>query len=272
MILTKLLPLFIVHLYAILSVCALFAFFKRSEKLKKFTLILAYATLTIQGLDLALTLAEGTFSRAFFLMIIAWSIGLVALFSWQKLGHSTLFLLTMPIITGIYLFAMFYRQVTFSLPPSLSTMFFSIHIASLSLSWACIVIAFLAALLYLEQKHRLKTKRPVIRFFKNLPSLTLLDRVNKWSVYAGFPLYSLGLISGFLNNFWAYGQSFTHDPKEWMSLAIWLFYACFFGLRLRSRLYGKRAAIFAICLFVAGLFSLTVLNKLFATTHNLVGL
>jgi len=265
------LPLIILHLYLVVSVCALTAFFMRQKRLRTFALWLACFAIALHGIELALTLWQGVHSRAFFIMGFSWCIALLAIGAWRMLRQPAFVLLAIPIVALVFLFGVLTSHVTFYLPSMFSAMFFSIHVLALSLSFALMTIGFLAAVLFLVQERRLKRKRPALRFFKDLPSLTLLDRINAWTIYAGFPLYFFGLFGGFINTYIAYSSFFSGDPKEWVSLVIVIFYAYCFIRRLCSRLYGKRAAVFAIWLFGTCVFSLTIVNVMFATHHTLMG-
>lgn len=259
------------HLYVVTSVCCLTAFFVHRKWLQSLALWLACSTFVLHTFTLIQPLLYGKPHRGIFIMAFAWCIAVIAVLFWRILRQPTFVLLAMPIVTLVFLFSLLRSGVPLALPPMLSGMFFSIHVLALSLAFALMVVGFLAALLFLAQERRLKKKHLVLRFFKDLPSLTLLDRINAFTIYVGFPLFSMGLFGGFINTHLVYAEFFTGDPKEWVSVAIWCLYAYYFIGRVTSRISGKRAAFLALSLFVLCVGSLTVVSMLFATYHTLMG-
>ena len=74
----------------------------------------------------------------------------------------------------------------------------------------------------------------------------MLDSLNYVCLTFGFPLITIGLISGFVYA-GAVWQSFWHwDPKEILSVVTWLIYAVLLHERLAVGWRGRRAAIMAI--------------------------
>jgi ABC-type transport system involved in cytochrome c biogenesis permease subunit len=79
-----------------------------------------------------------------------------------------------------------------------------------------------------------------------LPSLETLDSLNYVCLTFGFPLITVGLISGFVYA-GAVLRSFWHwDPKEILAVITWLIYAVLLHERLAVGWRGRRAAIMAI--------------------------
>ena len=69
------------------------------------------------------------------------------------------------------------------------------HVLLASAGLAFLGLSGLAGVLFLNEHRRLKAKRPVR---VPLPSLEALDRVNRLSLAAGFPLLTLGVLTGML--------------------------------------------------------------------------
>jgi ABC-type uncharacterized transport system permease subunit len=82
--------------------------------------------------------------------------------------------------------------------PRFSPVFVAVHILANTLGVALVLLAALAALLYLFQEKRIKQKRHAIT---NLPPLDTLDRAEHKFLAAGFLLLTLGVLSG---TYWAH--------------------------------------------------------------------
>jgi ABC-type uncharacterized transport system permease subunit len=124
--------------------------------------------------------------------------------------------------------------------PKLSPAFIGLHVMVNLLGTASFVLAGAAAALYLVQEKRLKKKR--LAKIGNLPPLDTLDRAVHRFLMAGFPLLTIGVISG---TFWARQLEFG-TPDEVMRIvfgyATWLLVAGVLLLRAAAGWRGRRAA------------------------------
>lgn len=122
----------------------------------------------------------------------------------------------------------------------LGSFFIATHVLANLLGVALFLLAGGAAALYLVQEKRLKTKRSLISIGA-LPPLDLLDRAEHRFLVAGFPLLTLGIITG---TYWAQKLE-TGTPDEVMRIvlgyATWLLFACVLLLRAVG-FRGRRAA------------------------------
>ncbi len=121
----------------------------------------------------------------------------------------------------------------------------TLHVATMFIGMAIFALAFCAGIMYLLQERQIKTKSFGL-LYRRLPSLEVLDSLNYVCLTFGFPLITIGLISGFVYA-GAVWQSFWHwDPKEILSVVTWLIYAVLLHERLAVGWRGRRAAIMAI--------------------------
>jgi ABC-type transport system involved in cytochrome c biogenesis permease subunit len=67
-------------------------------------------------------------------------------------------------------------------------------------------------------------------------------RLVKW----GFPLMTLGVVSGSLYGKEAWGQYWTWDPRLIVSLLVWILYAALLHARLVIGWRGRKAAILTV--------------------------
>lgn len=121
----------------------------------------------------------------------------------------------------------------------------TLHVATMFIGMAIFALAFCAGIMYLLQERQIKSKSFGL-LYRRLPSLEVLDSLNYVCLTFGFPLITIGLISGFVYA-GAVWQSFWHwDPKEIISVGTWLIYDVLLHERLAVGLRGRRAAIMAI--------------------------
>jgi ABC-type uncharacterized transport system permease subunit len=124
--------------------------------------------------------------------------------------------------------------------PRASPMFIALHVLSNLLGVALFLLAGGAAILYLVQDNRLKTKRHPIA--KGLGALETLDLAVHRFLIAAFPMVTLGIVTG---TYWARKLE-TGAPDEVMraifGYATWLFVAGVLLLRAAAGLRGRRAA------------------------------
>lgn len=140
----------------------------------------------------------------------------------------------------------FYTQAR-ALPPALQSSWLPVHVTLAFLGNAVFCVAFFASLIYLFQEKQLKDKK-IGGFFRRLPSLETLDNLNYHSLSWGFPLLTLGILSGAVWAQHAWGNFWIWEPRPVLSLVSWVLYA--FLLHYRSLGWrGRRAATLTILCF-----------------------
>lgn len=124
-----------------------------------------------------------------------------------------------------------------------------VHVLLLFAGYAMLFVTFVAGLMYILQERELKSKKPR-SLYHYLPPLEQLDDLAHKTLALGFPLMTLGIISGAL---WAaaeWGSRWPLDPKVALSFASWLIYLALIFTRWTAGWRGRRAAYFAIAGFV----------------------
>ena len=141
-----------------------------------------------------------------------------------------------------------------TLDPTLKTIWFGIHTTLSLLGIVAFAIAFIAGIMYLLQESFLKSKQFNALYYK-LPSLDLLDEWNKKAILLGFPLLTLGIISGALWAQYSLGSFWIqNNSKQALSLGTWLFYLIVLHGRITIGWRAKKAAHLAIIGFVGVIF------------------
>jgi cytochrome c-type biogenesis protein CcsB len=129
------------------------------------------------------------------------------------------------------------------LPPGLQNGLLFLHIVAAFLGYALFALAFGVGVCYLVQEGQLKGPSGPSRLWSRLPSLDVLDRINRILVSAGFVMLTFTLASGAFFARGAWGGAWTWEPKEIITLVAWLLYAGLIQARALAGWQGRRAAI-----------------------------
>lgn len=151
--------------------------------------------------------------------------------------------------------------------PALDSWWFPVHVTLAFLGDAVFAVAFVAGIMYLIQERMLKSKSFSALYYR-MPSLDTLDSINYKCLSFGFPLMTMGIISGAVWANAAWGGYWRWDPKETWALITWFWYAALLHGRLTIGWRGRRAAIFAIIGFLAVLFTFLGVNLLLSGEHS----
>ena len=128
------------------------------------------------------------------MLVLAWIVVLVYLFVSLIDGELATGLVIWPIVLTLVIAS---RFVTTS--PSVELPYHRgwgmLHASMLVLGTAGVLLGFVLSLLYLWQHRRLKHRQMTDAAVK-LPSLELIQRLNRWSILASVPLLTIGIASG----------------------------------------------------------------------------
>ncbi len=119
------------------------------------------------------------------------------------------------------------------------------HVLLASAGLASLGVAGLAGALFLAEHRRLKSKRPLSQRLP-LPSLEALDRVNVAALALGFPLLTLGVVTGMLWVQSVSGKLWSGSPHETFSVLAWAVYGVLAGLRFLRHQGARQAAASAV--------------------------
>lgn len=132
-----------------------------------------------------------------------------------------------------------------------------LHVTVNLLGYALFCLAFAAAVTYLLQEKRLKEKK-LLGVFRRLPSLDALDRAEHRFLLAGFPLLTIGILTG---TYWAHeveSGSATDIARAVLGYATWVLFAAVLSLRAAAGWRGRRAAYGTIAGFAFAVLVLIV--------------
>jgi ABC-type transport system involved in cytochrome c biogenesis permease subunit len=128
------------------------------------------------------------------------------------------------------------------------------HVLLSSAGLGLLGLSGLAGIFFLLEHRWLKRKRGVTRRF-GLPSLEALDRVNVAALAVGFPLLTLGLLTGSAWLHGAEGRFWSGSGHASWMLVAWGIYAGLSGARFVGRQGSRQAAASAVAGFAFLLFA-----------------
>ena len=151
------------------------------------------------------------------------------------------------------------------LDPVLQSAWLGVHTTLAILADAAFAFAFIVSIMYLIQERQLKSKH-LGAIFHRLPSLDIMDTLGYKAISFGWPLYTLGMVTGSLWAKSAWGDYWSWDPKEAWSLIVWVVYLALLHLRTIGW-RGRKMAWLGIIGFAFVLFSFFVVSRSGAGKH-----
>lgn len=150
---------------------------------------------------------------------------------------------------------LFFYIISISLPhtgsfrPEFKTILFPIHVTFSMAGYVFFFLSFATGACYLLQERNLKFKL-FGWSFKRIPSLVELDSMNYRTVQLGFTFITLGMLTGSIWSQRLRGSIWNWDPKEVLTLMVWLLYATYLHLRLILGWKGRKTAILSVIGFM----------------------
>lgn len=130
-----------------------------------------------------------------------------------------------------------------------------VHVTLSMLGAVGFAVAFVAGVMYLIQDRLLKSKRFNVLYSK-LPALDFLDHLNQQSIVLGFPLLTMGIVTGAISAEFARGSYVSWNPEQTWALVTWLFYFVVLLGRMTVGWRAKRAAYLTVIGFACVILTL----------------
>ncbi|MFH1116007.1 MAG: c-type cytochrome biogenesis protein CcsB [Pseudomonadota bacterium] len=189
------------------------------------------------------------------LVVFSWSIVAALVIVRLRYKADIVVLVGLPLSMMIMAYTFFLDQSIKPLIPALQSNWLTIHVFTCFLGYAGFAVSFIAAALYLPAA-------TLPRFGKFLPTTHLLDEIIYRAILVGYPMLTVGIITGAAWADYAWGSYWSWDPKETWSLITWLVYSAFLHARLARNWTGLRTAILSVLGFAAVLFTYFGVNYL----------
>jgi len=160
------------------------------------------------------------------------------------------------------------------LVPALQSNWLLYHVVTCFLGYAAFAVACGVSIMYLlKAHHEDNTSDPASAggLMSMFPPTKVLDDLNYRAIMIGFPLLTIGIITGAAWANYAWGTYWSWDPKETWSLIVWFVYAAFLHARFTRGWVGKRAAWLSIIGFAATIFCYLGVNLFLSGLHSYGG-
>jgi len=143
--------------------------------------------------------------------------------------------------------------------PALKSNWLIAHVIACFIGYGAFAVACGVSFMYLVKHKSSDNKSSMLNL---LPDVDLLDDLNHRLVMFGFLFLSVGIITGAVWAYSAWGRYWGWDPKETWSLITWFVYATLLHARMMRGWRGKRTAFLSIGGFAAVLFTYFGVNLL----------
>jgi cytochrome c-type biogenesis protein CcsB len=159
------------------------------------------------------------------------------------------------------------------LVPALQSNWLLYHVITCFLGYAAFAVACGISIMYLikashDESGQKAGESSIMSMF---PPIRVLDDLNYRAIMVGFPLLTLGIITGAAWANYAWGTYWSWDPKETWSLIVWFVYAAFLHARFTRGWVGKRAAWLSVIGFAATIFCYLGVNLFLSGLHSYGG-
>lgn len=152
------------------------------------------------------------------------------------------------------------------LNPVLKSGWLGVHTTLAVLGDAAFAFAFIVSIMYLIQERQLKQKH-LGAIFRRMPPLDVMDVMGYKALTLGWPLFTLGMITGSLWAESAWGSYWSWDPKETWSMIVWVIYLVLLHLRTIGW-RGRKMAYLSVAGFVFVLISFFVVSRAGVGKHS----
>jgi cytochrome c-type biogenesis protein CcsB len=213
------------------------------------------------------------------LVFFAWAIALGLILARFRFKADILVVVGLPVVFIIMASTSLANPNIEPLIPALQSNWLIAHVITCFLGYAGFAVSFVAAILLLladfSEGVTPHLPRFVLRFLglgllaalsksigRHLPRRRLLDEIVYRSILVGYPMLTIGIITGAAWADYAWGSYWSWDPKETWSLITWMVYSAFLHARLARGWSGTRTAYLSVVGFLAVLFTYFGVNYL----------
>lgn len=203
-------------------------------------------------------------------LFLSWAVALVYLAVFRRrLGRAVTIALLAVLFLLLGASLLCYTDPAGGTMPALRSYWLYIHVSLAALGETFFAIAFVSSAVYLVKRSAGAGAGTPMATSAGTPAgrgravaadtgtLAALDDLTYRAISIGFPLFTAGaLVAGAIWAKQAWGAYWSWDPKEVLSLVVWLVYAVYLHARLVRGLVGAFAAAISIAGFLLTLFTI----------------
>lgn len=197
------------------------------------------------------------------LIFFAWTIMLLYLIVEWRTKNRTSGAFVTPLAFLAMAYASFSPNINSGIQPlipALKSNWLISHVITCFFGYAAFGLSFGLSIMYLLKRLDRESRSNI--FLRLIPRTDILDELNYQMVVIGFLMLTLGIITGSVWAYSAWGSYWSWDPKETWSLITWLIYASVLHSRMVRGWKGKRIAILCFVGFSCVLFTYFGVNYL----------
>jgi len=205
------------------------------------------------------------------LVFFSWCIALLYLLWERKLKSRVLGAFAMPFAFLFIAYASLAPGVSARidpLMPALQSNWLHAHVITCFLSYSSFALSCAVSVMYLLKLRKKEKGQKEAGLMALFPSLDALDTLVYKTIVVGFPLLTIGIVTGAAWANYAWGSYWSWDPKETWSLITWFVYALFLHARFAREWRGKRTAALSIIGFLAVIFTYFGVNYVLSGLHS----
>ncbi len=205
------------------------------------------------------------------LVFFSWCIAVLCLLWEWKLNSRILGAFAMPFAFLFIAYASLAPGVSDRIDPlipALQSNWLHAHVITCFLSYASFALSCGISIMYLLKLRQKEQGQKEASLPALIPPLDSLDALIYKTIAVGFPLLTIGIVTGAAWANYAWGSYWSWDPKETWSLITWFVYAIFLHARFAREWRGKRTAALSIIGFAAVVFTYFGVNYVLSGLHS----
>lgn len=205
------------------------------------------------------------------LLVLAWILAITYLALHWYYPRVTVGIFALPLIIVLVVFAGFLGEEGHRVLEGWARIWGPVHGALLAFGAIAVFVGFVAGVMYLVQVKRLKAKHLPSELL-DLPSLELLERVNRQGVTVAFLLLTLGLGIGLLlvleQRQAGVEDIRLFDPKVIFGFLVWIAFGILLKVQSQPQYRGRKVALLTILGFSLLLFAMVGVDLLTSSWHR----
>jgi ABC-type transport system involved in cytochrome c biogenesis permease subunit len=207
------------------------------------------------------------------LLVLSWILAIVYLSVHWYYPRVTIGIFALPLIVGLVVLAAFLGEEGRRVLEGPLRVWGPVHGALLAIGAVAVFVGSVAGVMYLVQVRRLKGKHLPSELL-DLPSLELLERINRQGITVAFPLLTIGFGIGLLLALHQRQEGVEGirllDPKVIFGVLVWVAFAVLLKVQSQPQFRGRKVAMLTIAGFCLLLFTMVGVDLLLPSWHRAV--